>query len=47
MTRQEWFELVQLAEAICPAVLMDLPVLLETDARGILCWLRLKASRET
>jgi hypothetical protein len=46
MTRNDWLELVQLAEALCPAVLLDLPLILETDARGILLWLRSKTSRE-
>jgi hypothetical protein len=45
MSRYDWLELVQLAEAVCPAVLLDLPLMLETDARGILVWLRSKASR--
>jgi hypothetical protein len=40
MSRADWLELVQLAEVFCPAVLLDLPSLLETDARGVLFWLR-------
>jgi hypothetical protein len=43
MSQVDWLELVQLAEALCPAVLLDLPLLLEGDAHGVLVWLRAKA----
>jgi hypothetical protein len=46
MSRNDWLELIQLAEALCPPLLLDLPLMLETDARGILLWLRSKTSRE-
>jgi hypothetical protein len=43
MTTSNWLELVQLAEAICPAVLLDLPSMTICDARGALLWLRRQA----
>jgi hypothetical protein len=46
MSRNDWLELVVLAEALCPAVLLDLPYLLETDAYGALLWLRSKLQSE-
>jgi hypothetical protein len=42
MSRNEWLELVQLAEILCPMVLLDLPVLMELEAYGLLLWLRRK-----
>jgi hypothetical protein len=44
MTRSDWLELVQLAQVLCPPVLQDLHLIVETDARGILAWLRARAS---
>jgi hypothetical protein len=46
MSRNDWLELVQLAEALCPPLLLDLHLILEADARGILLWLRSKSVRE-
>ena len=46
MGRQDWLELFQLAEVLCPTVLLDLRAMLEADAQGLLLWLRAKASRE-
>jgi hypothetical protein len=43
MSRNEWLELVQLAELLCPPVLIDLPVLMELEAFGLLLWLRSRA----
>jgi len=40
MTVSNWLELVQLAELLCPVILMDLPLMLEADAYGTLLWLR-------
>ena len=39
----EWLELVQLAEILCPLVMLDLPVLMELEAYGLLLWLRSRA----
>jgi len=33
-------ELVQLAETLCPVILLDLPSMTETDLLGTLTWLR-------
>lgn len=43
MSASNWLELVQLAEVLCPAVLMDLPSMTIGDARGVLLWLRSQA----
>jgi hypothetical protein len=43
MSHDNWIELALLAELHCPQVLLDMPLLMETDARGVLCWLRAKA----
>jgi hypothetical protein len=43
MSASNWLELVQLAESLYPVVLLDLPSMTVTDARGVLLWLRRKA----
>lgn len=43
MSANDWNELSQLAERHCPQVLLDLPLLTESDALGVLRWLRRKA----
>lgn len=43
MTASQWLELTQLAEALCPDVLLDLPSMTISDARGVLLWLRSQA----
>ena len=46
MSRNDWLELVQLAEAQCPVIVVDLPLLSDADAAGVLRWLRRKARGE-
>jgi hypothetical protein len=43
VSNNDWVELIQLAELSCRAVLLDLPLMTATDARGTLLWLRGKA----
>jgi hypothetical protein len=40
MSRNDWLELVQLAEILCPHALLDLPLLVDMEAYGLLLWLR-------
>lgn len=47
MNHHDWLELVQLAEALCPAILLDLQHLTISDARDVLLWLRRKAREVT
>lgn len=40
MSRDQWLELYQLAERLCPGMLPGLPALTVADALGVLAWLR-------
>jgi len=43
MSASDMLELVQLAEALYPIILLDLPLMTEADLLGTLTWLRHKA----